>query len=164
MGGGGEALTWVLIGFLWAVVMWLGVLRNLVVAFPPSCHPGGPGPAFGGPEFLNFGPMDGLVHGMEMGFPGRPPASKSRMPPAPKWHDDGSSTSHDGGITDDGNCRPSSTFANGKRSNKTHGHAILTCIWSWKQRLMSPRRATEEEKGRSLLVCCDLATNKLEVV
>jgi hypothetical protein len=33
MGGGGETLTWVLIGFLWALVMWLGVLRNLVMAF-----------------------------------------------------------------------------------------------------------------------------------
>jgi hypothetical protein len=49
----------------------------------------------------------------------------------------------------DGNCRLSSTFANGKRSNKTHGHAISTCIWFWKERSMSPRRATEEEKGRS---------------
>jgi len=28
-----RTLTWVLIGFLWALVMWLGVLRNLVVAF-----------------------------------------------------------------------------------------------------------------------------------
>lgn len=37
---------------------------------------------FGGPEVPNFGPMDGPVRGMQMGFPGRPPVSNGRMPPA----------------------------------------------------------------------------------
>jgi hypothetical protein len=122
--------------------------QELGHGFSPSCHPGGPGPAFGGPEFPNFGPMDGPACGMGM-ISRKATSLQWRNATSPQWHDDGTSTSHDGGITDDGNCRPSSTFANGKRSNKTHGHAISTCIWSWKERSMSPRRATEEEKGRS---------------
>ncbi len=124
----------------------VGGPQELGRGFPPSCHPGGPGPAFGGPEFW--------THGWPCTWDGNGISRKAtslqwRNATSPQWHDHGTSTSHDGGITDDGNCRPSSTFANGKRPNKTCGHAISTCIWSWKERLMSPRRATEEEKGRS---------------